>query len=364
MTATTCDLCSRPMGDQAYVCSGCTAKLREDLERVVLLAPEVEAAVARLARFGWSGGGSGARPLPVDLGAASDAASVGNTLSTWARHVAESRGVELPRPAPPAPLLGPRCANAGLCGHPSCAELRDQLRRMAEDPVRAARPVGIAVAAELLLANLEWLRHQREAAEAVDELEYAARLLERLLSGPVDRWYAGPCREPLADDEGTDTGELCEADLYAAPGAATVRCRSCGAEHDAATRREWLLDEAQDALVHAELMARALTAWGVGGDQGVTSARVRGMARHGRLLVKGTNAAGDPVYRVGDVVAVVEEQEASERARQLLRAAKDARRAERAAKTSVVDSATISPHDRSAVGEVSPDPGGPRLSCA
>lgn len=88
------------------------------------------------------------------------------------------------------------------------------------------------------------------------------------------------------------------------------------------------------------------------------------MARHGRLMAKGINLAGDPTYRVGDVLAVIEEQEAIEADRVAKRQAKAARRAEKEAGAVVVDSATISPHDRSAVGEVSPESGGPRLSRA
>jgi hypothetical protein len=349
MTAPTCVQCSRPMGDQAYVCSVCADKDRAILMGVAQLAPEIEAAVAKLSRFTQSAGGSGGRPLPVDLGKAADAAAVGNTVSTWARHVAESRGLTIGWPEH-GKASGPLCRKAWSCAHRSCERIR----------VRP-RTVGIAVAAEFLAGQVEWLRHQPEAGEAFDELRYAAGLLERLLGGPSPRWYAGPCRAPLVDDDGVDTGELCEVDLYAAPGAATVRCRSCGATDDAQARKEWLLDEAQDALVHAELMARALTALGI---EDMTPARVRGMARHGRLLPKGVNAAGDPTYRVGDVLAVVEEQDRAEAERLARRDAKAARRAERTADAQVVDRATISPHDRSTAGEVSPNQGGPRLSCA
>ena len=295
MTAT-CDLCSRPMGDQAYVCSVCTNRLREALERVLLFAGEVEAA--------------------------RDVASVGNTVGTWARHVSEEKGVPVPRER----------------GEP-----------------------GAVAATRFLLASLEWLRHRQEAKDVVDELLYASSLLERTLNGPSVRWYAGPCRAELVDDDGAQTGELCDEDLYAAPGARVVRCRVCGAEMDAAARKEWLLKEAEIALVHAELLGRALAALDV---EGVTSSRIRNLADRGRLVAKGIDQLGRPLYKVAEVLAIVREQDATKAKRQVERAAKDARRAEKAADRAVVDTATIDADDRSAVGEVSPNQGGPRLSCA
>jgi hypothetical protein len=287
MTGPTCDLDGRPVDGTAYVCSPCSDKTRADLLRIVDLAGDVEAAILKLVRYGGAGQGSGERPVPFDDVRAERAAAVGNTLATWARHVAEARGVEIPhRPGVP----------------------------------------GAAVVAGWLADQLEWLRHQREAAEAMSDLREAAREVERIVDRPRDRWYAGPA------------GRIC----LPAAGArwsctrcrvrGTVRCPECKAEHDAAARKQWLLDEARDALVHAELMARALTALDI---EDVTPARVRGMARHGRLMAKGTNSAGDPTYRVGDVLDVVEEQERIEAERVRRREEKVVRRAERLAASKV-----------------------------
>lgn len=305
----TCDLCDRPLPDQAYVCERCTDREAESLRIIASLAGEVEAAVAKLVGHGLAvgGGGGHGHPLPVDLVAAEKAATVGNTVSTWARHVSLTRGVEVPRTRPS--LEGPSC-RTNTCRHLSCAEIRSPRRE-----------VGVALAARFLLGQLGWLRHRQEAAEALGDLHQAALQLQRVLGGRPPRWYAGQCWEPR------DDGERCAAELYASPGASTVRCPECDTMHDAKDRREWLLREAEDQLLHAELMARALTGLGV---EDLTPARVRGMARHGRLATKGTDAAGRPLYRVGDVRDVVAEQARAEAERAAKRDDKARRKAERA----------------------------------
>lgn len=326
----TCDLCDRPLPDQAYVCERCAEGVREDLLRIVKYAGDVEGAVLKLVRYGGLGGGSGERPVPFDDVRAERAAAVGNMVATWARHVAESRGLVV-EPPEASRTVGPLCYHGGAlpfldakkppCRHPSCLEIGTRRAYL-----------GVEVAARWLAEHdqLEWLRHQREAAEAMAELREAAREVERIVDRPRDRWYAGPCWAELDDVDAEDAGgesKRCMVELYAAPGAKTVRCRDCGSEYDAAARKDWLLREARDALVHAELMARALTALGI---EDVTPARVRGMARHGRLMAKGTNQAGDPTYRVGDVLDVIEEQERIEAERVRRREEKAARKAQRA----------------------------------
>jgi hypothetical protein len=320
MDQPTCDLCARPVDGTAYVCSPCADRVRDDLLHLAELAGEVEAAILKLVRYGSGGGGSGERPVPWDDVRAERAAAVGNTVATWARHVAESRGLVVEVPGPPRPA-GPLCFHGQAlplldrakppCAHSSCGQIGTRRSHL-----------GVAIAASWLAEHgqLEWLRHQREAAEAMTDLREAAREVERIVDRPRDRWYAGPCWADLPSEE------RCEVELYAVPGARTVRCPECKTEHDAAARKQWLLDEARDALVHAELMARALTALGV---EDVTPARVRGMARHGRLVAKGVNSAGDPTYRVGDVLDVIEDQERIEAERVRRREEKNAKRAER-----------------------------------
>lgn len=314
MDRPTCDLCDRPVPDQAYVCERCTEREAESLRLIASLAGEVEAAVAKLVGHGLAAGGGGGHghPLPVDLVAAEKAAAVGNTVSTWARHVSLSRGIDVPRTHPSSE--GP-CCRTNTCRHLSCAEVRSP-----------RRDVGVATAARFLLDQLGWLRHRPEAAEALGELHQAALQLQRVLGGRPPRWYAGQCWELIRDAEGNE--QRCTAELYAAPGASAVRCPSCGKAHETAYRRDWLLREASDTLAHAELIARALAALGI---EGVTGSRVRNLAARGRLLAHGSDQADRPLYRVGDVLDLIHEQARVEAERVAKREAKAARRAERAA---------------------------------
>lgn len=255
-TEAQCDLCDRPAGT-AYVCSICSTRVVRQLRQLADIAPELQTTIARQGR---SGGGSGGdrHPLPVDLGAAETAWAVTNTVTTWARHVAETRG---------EPLL----------------------------------TYDLAGAAAWLAGQMEWLRCQPEASEALDELADACALAVRVVDRRADRWYAGPC-------------VLCAEDLYALPGAATIRCPRCQAKHDAQERREQLLVAAQDRLVHAELIGRALIALGW---ETMTAARVRGLVRRGRVVERGQDSARRTLYRLGDVVGVMRAQDAMRALRSL-----------------------------------------------
>jgi hypothetical protein len=287
-----CDLCAGRLADTAYVCSPCTDKTRADLLRIAELATEVEAAILKLVRYGGSGQGSGERPVPWDDVRAGRAAAVGNTVSTWARHVAESHGIPVEPPRVPR-AAGPLCYHGQAlplldrakppCRHYSCAEIGTR-----------RSDLGVAIAASWLAEHgqMEWLRHQREAAEAMAELREAAREVERIVDRPRDRWYAGPCWEDLP------TGGRCEVELYAVPGARVVRCRECRAEHDAAGRKAWLLAEARDVLAHAALIAAALTALGMP----VAVGTVYSWASRGRIVAHGSDTLGRPLYKVGEAL--------------------------------------------------------------
>jgi hypothetical protein len=295
VTQPTCDLCGRPLPDQGFVCSKCAEVVGVDLARIIDLAPEVEITVAKLARVGTSlGGGTRERPLPFDAQAADRADALRNTLSTWARHVAESIGVQI--------------------------------------PARRPGELGAQQAARFLGDRLNWIRHHQEAAKCFGDLSDAARELERLVGRPRDHWYAGACWADLGELDEAGDPLRCPQELYAPKGARTVRCRFCGAEHDADARRQWLLDQVKDQLLHAEWIARALMGFGL---EQVTSSRIRGYAHRGRLAEHGHDQAGRPMYRVGDVLDLVHEQDQLEQERARKRDEKAQRRTEQATRGEV-----------------------------
>lgn len=274
-----CLTCERPQPDTAYVCATCASRLCERMRIAANLVPELETAVAKLARFGEPGprsrGRAPAAPIRPDGGqlrhyadqdighlsglpydwAASDARdAVTNTVETWCRVVRDERGGQYP------------------------GELGAAMRWLA--------------------GQLEWLRHQKYAGDAVDELGDAARLVARAVDRPAERVDAGVCLAVL------DSGEKCQRRLSAPPGAAKVRCPGCGATHDAQARRRLLLGQARDVRGSAAEVARWLSVL----DIPTTESMVRGLGHRGRVLPDGAGR-----YRLGDVEQRRLEQIARER---------------------------------------------------
>ncbi|HEY6107633.1 MAG TPA: hypothetical protein VIV56_01900 [Gemmatimonadales bacterium] len=248
-----CVRCSLPVADTGYACHACATRLSIALLRAALLVGELDTTIARLDHIGEGGESSAETPLPFDWDASDAAWAIHNTLTTWARHVSEQRGIL---------ITGTRT---------------------------------IAVAA-WLARHTAWLRVRPEAQEAFDELHSAARLLWRTVDTHVERWYAGKCGLEVPD-EWSQPAE-CEGDLYVFPGAEWVTCPECGASFSAEDRKAELLDQVRDHLTNAETIARALSTWG----WQVTSAQVRGYAFRGRLLPHAKDERDRPLYRIGDVI--------------------------------------------------------------
>lgn len=156
----TCTVCERPTGDQAYACSSCSGRLARALGDVAALTEALDDAISRQTRTS-SGIGvasrSADRPLPWDQHASLAASTLRGTLSTWARLVAEERGRDLPADTMPA-------------------------------------------MAAYLLGQLEWIRHHRAAAEAVEQIRDAVDGAVRAvdLTPNSSTFLVGPCPE---DDE-------------------------------------------------------------------------------------------------------------------------------------------------------------------
>lgn len=88
MTAQLCAVCGSPVAD-AYVCTRDIAALAQALQAAAGHAEDAEAVLARQTRYGAGGRGGNDEPLPVDLTAADRLRAVENTMTTWARLLAE-----------------------------------------------------------------------------------------------------------------------------------------------------------------------------------------------------------------------------------------------------------------------------------
>lgn len=222
--------CNRPSPD-AYLCTGCTRYLEKLLAELPAALADLQTTLTRQSRTTRGGGGKPTKaaeaPLPYDAHASNVSDRVRNGLSTWIRHLCETRDV------PPPTIV--RTQDMAIW-------LTRQVDTVRQDEAAAA-----------LLSDLKQLRYELRAA--VDNREYR---------------YAGPCTAVLqighveTDDSG-DTirlvpgrQEVCGADLRRREGAHTVVCHDCGAEYDAAERSAWIDKQSADQLATGPIIAKAL----------------------------------------------------------------------------------------------------------
>ncbi|MBB2909304.1 hypothetical protein FHS43_000550 [Streptosporangium becharense] len=283
MTYPLCEVpgCSRPSPDGAAACVSCGAELHQHLAEVADadgLAAELDTALARQARLGGGGRRGAETPLGYGEAAAEAIAVLRSALAGWVR--------VLDRHGQP---VGPACPSR--CGHGSCAWITTRILPKNTLPAMAA----------WLADRIPDLRRHPAGGEAVDELGAAIRHARNAIDRGrgAELVYCGPCSHR------GDDGRTCMTDLYARPGARLVQCR-CGAITDVRARRAWLLREAEGVLGTAAEIARALTRL----DRPVTPERVRQWAQRGLLLSRGRGDHHHPLYRVGDVLALLEGLEA------------------------------------------------------
>lgn len=264
-----CAVCAAKLADGAYVCYSCAGKLERRLRDAAALWDDLATTVVpRLTRLGdptpRAGRPAPAEPirpdsgrmrhyadqvagnpagLPVDLAASYTAEDVRNTLTTWARVIAEGVHAD-----PPADM--------------------DDLTRW-------------------VAGRLSWARYEQWAAEMFDELHYAAGLLWQVCDRPIERSYAGPC-------------PTCGMDLYTNPGGVIAACRDCGTECDVAGRQKWMLEQVKDQLARPVEIASVVKRLGV--ELGYST--VAAYVQNHRVLPKGKDLAGRLLFRIGDVLDV------------------------------------------------------------
>jgi hypothetical protein len=288
-TAPTCARCGQLLADGAVICRQDAQSLADALLAGAGHAEDAWTVIARQARYGTASRGARSEPLPVDLTAAERLAAAANTMATWARHVCEERGTELPARRP---LLGPFCLPG--CEHTSCAGARRRLP-----------PSDLAEAAAWLATQVDWLRKRPEAGEAFDELHDACSILARLVDRPgtAGLRLVGMC----------DCGKI----LYAPHGRDVVQCKPCGARWNVTESQEILLGHLDGKLVTVpealdmagwldtdrtrEQIRKLLTGW-------IHSGRLVG---HGQVLRDPTEAelrddpdiglVAVPTYRFGEI---------------------------------------------------------------
>jgi hypothetical protein len=240
----TCVICTRPTPD-GYADVACAVdRPRQLLAEIQDMLPAALDVAHRQARHGTGGGASGkpGSALPLNLGATARLDGVRAALTTWARHVAEERGVTAP--------TGP------------------------QDPIH--------VAARWMAAHCEWMRHRAEVDEWIRDVEACARIVRGIARGPADRVYLGPCGAEVVDTDPPDDvfadclnpgrcvaswdchagrckpvpPPTCDGDVYGLPDGDTGRCRECGAEFDQGERLDWRGKQVAEKLAGQPIPAR------------------------------------------------------------------------------------------------------------
>ena len=206
-----------------------------------------------------------------------------------------------------APLVLPEEEESPLPFNPKASEvaglLVDTLTRWADLIARSRglfRPLNTPTALPVwLCSQVSWLRGAECGPEAVAKIRAVIRAARLVVDRPPDLAYAGPCGGSLLDDDGLL--QVCTADLYARPGELQVTCRVCGTRYPLAERRKWLLAKTEDMLLPATELARAIDGLGVD----VTPSAIWKWKERGRIVPHGTDPAGHPLYRVGDIMDLV-----------------------------------------------------------
>ena len=239
----------------AYLCASCGDLLAKELRTVGWVSDELDVTLSRQDRIGAQQGGHRPgkdveRPLPLHLGASEAAWILHDVLASTARDIAEQRGFPL-----------------------DCVD------------------TSPAIAA-WLVRHVDAIRHDPGGGQTYDKVTDAIASARRIIDAPAGRMFAGPCGSE------TDAGR-CGADLYAAIDAPSVSCQECGAKWDVGERRADLLEQARSRLASAPECERMLP-WFVGSP--IRATRIRQWASRGRIMAKGADLAGVPLYRIGDVV--------------------------------------------------------------
>ncbi|MBM4577210.1 hypothetical protein GS892_26050 [Rhodococcus hoagii] len=298
-----CHNCGRVVADGLELCALCADSLRRELLQVPGLVSDMTITRARLDRMsrGRVGGKSAETALPVRLDKFDQRPTqralehLTNTLTTWARAVADHAGL--------AEDLGAAILSPGL------RQLTHNIRSKRRDP--AALSIEPAHIAELVAVWLADYAGDLRATPSADELYLdvtdaiasARRVVDR--RGEVS--FKGRCRQAVHNEDGGEA--ICGTDLYAEPGEEYVNCRNCWTQYDVRSIDRQALVEVEERLFTIAELERLLRELG----DPVPAGTLRSWHSRGQLIPLAWRQSDGaessvwirrtdpPLFRLGDV---------------------------------------------------------------
>ncbi|MGH3745795.1 MAG: hypothetical protein ACRDT8_00165 [Micromonosporaceae bacterium] len=266
--------CPYPAND-AFVCGACVGQLEKALRELPALLDDLDTTFARLHKVAAGvGTGDESDGLPYRGDVSTVRGWLFRTLERWAVYVLGKRN---------GGLVWARINVRGI-GITSATGAADYLLDLADEIARLTT-------------------YGPELVIAITDAVAAAR---RAVDSPADVQFAGVCGHR---DGGSR--ERCQGAVYAYQGAIVGACRLCGARHaDIAKRRADMLASAEDKLANATEIGQALTAL----ERPVGGGTIRKLAERGRIVSKGRDARGNPLYRLGDVLDALARPSAPDKA--------------------------------------------------
>lgn len=304
-----CANCGRVVADGLELCALCADSLRRELLQVPGLVSDMTITLARLDRMSCArvGGKSAETALPVRLDKFDQRPTqrvleqLTNTLTTWARAVADHGGL--------ADDLAAAILSPGL------RQLTHNTRSKRRDPAAlSTEPAHIAELVAVWLADYAGdLRATPGADELYLDVTDAIAAVRRSIDRRPELRYRGRCTAQVADELGVYVP--CGADLYVEKGENYATCPSCRMPHDVGDIEHRALEGENDRLCTLpELLAilRALgepvpksTLYAWANDPKRRRLDVRGWRTpNGMVTPYWIRRSDPPVFRLGDVRAL------------------------------------------------------------
>jgi hypothetical protein len=304
--------CSRPSPD-SVICGSCLGKFRGELREIPALLVQLEVTFTRQDVHGRDPMVLPPEPAQTKDGPpaattalqyrphASDAGRwLHATLDAWTRHLLAALDLtwadafppsrwrnERPPWAPFGPLRPPGSSLTGPLRPAGTAPLVPVQGLAAQPWVERAPGVQTVQLARWLDRHPSAVQADPDAGAIVDAVAWATESVRRVVF-PRQTHYVGPCECSPCGCEDPKCREPVHGpavDLYAPAGARRISCSNCGRDYVVTERVAWLREQAEDRLLTAEDMSRALPRLVADiAHRPLTASMIRGYGRRGRIM--------------------------------------------------------------------------------